>query len=307
MRGGRAGGSPRDPRQRRRANVIALLCFGAVFLALWGTTFTLFPSLVRSIRSGVSRLAPWLRGRSRLGPLFGQLETWRSYLPLVIALAIGTLVIVWTADAFTDIAVALKEKSPTVQRIDAAVYEWFGSRRTPFTNGLFVAVTTVGGPVGMSALVATVLAVLIARRRFRWAAYLAITSLGGALLNQLLKFHFVRQRPDLKAAVLDAMGYSFPSGHAMSGTIILGALAYLAARSIREWRSKSAALAALATLALAIGISRVYLGVHWTSDVGAGFAAGLLWVTATTTGYELFRQYRLGQADMAQRRATASA
>jgi membrane-associated phospholipid phosphatase len=287
--------------------VIALLCFGAVFLALWRTTLTFFPPLMLSVRSGVGRLARWLRGRSRLGPLFGRLETWRSYLPLVIALAIGTLIIVWTADAFTDIAAALREHNPTIQRIDAAVYEWFGSRRTPFTSALFVTITTVGGAVGMAALVATVLAVLITRRRFRWAAYLAITSAGGALLNQLLKFHFVRQRPDLKAAVLGAMGYSFPSGHAMSGTIILGALAYLAARSIREWKNKSAALAALATLALAIGVSRVYLGVHWTSDVGAGFAAGLLWVTATTTGYELFRQYRLGQANMAQRRATASA
>jgi len=159
----------------------------------------------------------------------------------------------------------------------------------------------------MSALVATVLAVLIARRRFRWAAYLGITAVGGALLNQLLKSHFVRQRPDLNVAVLGANGYSFPSGHAMSATIILGALAYLAARSARKWKHKSAALAALATLALAIGTSRLYLGVHWASDVGAGFAAGLLWVTATTTGYELFRQYRIGRADIAQRRATASA
>ena len=85
----------------------------------------------------------------------------------------------------------------------------------------------------MGTLVLAVVAFLLAGRRFRWAAYLAITAAGGALLNQLLKFHYVRQRPDLKAAVLDAMGYSFPSGHAMSGTIVLGALAYLAARSSR--------------------------------------------------------------------------
>ena len=287
--------------------MIALLCFAAMFLILWGATYTFFPPLMREVRSGVGRLARWLRGRSRLGPLFGRLETWRSYLPLAIALAIGTLVIVWTADAFIDLAAALKVQNPTVQRIDTAVYEWFGSRRTPFTSALFVTITTAGGVGGMTALVAAVLTLLITRRRFRWAAYLAITSLGGALLNQLLKFHFVRPRPDLKAAVLDAMGYSFPSGHAMSSTIILGALAYLATRSIPDWKSKSAALAALATLALAIGISRVYLGVHWASDVGAGFAAGLLWVTATTTGYELFRQYRLGQADMAQRRTKPSA
>jgi undecaprenyl-diphosphatase len=306
MSAGLEGGTQRNLAEGDVSHVIALLCFGAVFLALWLVTFTFFPPLMRGIRSVVGRLARWLRAQARLGPWFGRLETWRSYLPLVIALAIGTLLIVWTADAFTDIAAALREKSPTVQRIDTAVYEWFGSRRTPLASALFVTVTTAAGPLGMGVLVATVLAVLIVRRRFRWAAYLAITSAGGALLNQLLKFHFVRQRPDLKAAVLDAMGYSFPSGHAMSGTIILGALAYLAARSIRQWRSKSAALAALATLALAIGISRLYLGVHWASDVGAGFAAGLLWVTATTTGYELFRQYRLSQASMAQRRAMAS-
>ena len=287
--------------------MIALLALGGVFFTLWGATYALFPRLLSDVRFGVGRLARWLRGRSRLGPLFGRLETWRSYLPLIIALAVGTLVVVSMAHVFIDLAAALKEKNATVQRIDTGVYEWFAFRRAPVTNALFVTVTTLGGPVGMGVIIASVLAVLIARRRFRWAAYLAITSAGGAVLNQLLKFHYVRQRPDLKAAVLGAMGYSFPSGHAMSGVIILGALGYLAARSIQEWKNKSAALAAFATLALAIGISRVYLGVHWASDVGAGFAAGLLWLTATTTGYELFRQYRLGQADMAQRRTNASA
>jgi undecaprenyl-diphosphatase len=306
MFAGLEGGTQLDDAEGDLSHVIALLCFGAVFLALWMATFTFVPPLMRGVRSGVGRLARWLRAQARLGPLFGRLETWRSYLPLVIALAIGTLLIAWTADAFTDIAAALKEKSPTVQRIDTGVYEWFGPRRTPLANALFTTVTRAGGPIGMGALVVAVIAVLIARRRFRWAAYLAITSAGGALLNQLLKFHFVRQRPDLRVAVLDAMGYSFPSGHAMGATIILGALAYLAARSVREWKRKSAALSGLATLALAIGISRLYLGVHWASDVGAGFAAGMLWVTATTTGYELFRQYRLGQAGMAQRRAAAS-
>ncbi len=307
MSGGRADGNPRDAVWRRRRPVIALAFLGAVFFGLWGFAYACAPQLMRVVRSGAARLAHWLRGHARLGPLFGRLETWRSYLPLVIALAVGTLVIVWTAHAFTDLAAALKAHNPAVQRLDTAVHEWFVVRRTPVLSALFVTVTTVGGPVGMVALVAAVLGVLIARRRFRWAAYLAITASGGVALNQLLKFHYVRQRPDLKAAVLGAMGYSFPSGHAMSGTLILGALAYLAARSIRAWKNKSAALAVLATLALAIGISRIYLGVHWTSDVVGGFVAGLLWVTATTTGYELFRQYRLGQADMAARRAGASA
>src|ERR1700690_1177096 len=189
MRNGNAGGRRRDPRRKRRANVIALACFAPVFLALWWTTYTFFPPLIRSVRSGARWLARWFRGRSRVGLLFGRLETWRSYLPLVIVLAVGTLIIAWTADTFADIAAALKQHNPTVQRIDSTVYEWFDSRRTRATSTLFVTITTMGGPVPMSALIPTVLVVLIARRRFRWAAYLGITAAGGALLNQLLKFH----------------------------------------------------------------------------------------------------------------------
>jgi undecaprenyl-diphosphatase len=283
--------------------VIALVFVGAVFLALWGTTYAFFPPLMRSVRSGVRRIALWLCGRSRLGPMFGRLESWRSHFPLVIALATGTLIIVWTADAFNDLAAALEAHDPTVQRVDAGVHAWFASRRTSVTSTFFLTLTTLGSAAGMTALVALVLVVLLARRRFRWATYLAITSLGGLLLNQFLKSRFVRPRPDLASAVLDATGWSFPSGHAMSSTVILGALAYLAARSMREWRNKSAVLAGLATLALAIGVSRVYLGVHWTSDVAAGFVAGLLWVTATTTGYELFRQVRLRRTEMARGRS----
>ena len=278
--------------------MIALPCLGAVFLALWGVTYAFLPPLARGVRSVVGRFARWLRGHALFGPLCGRLEPLRAYLPLVLALAIGTVVVVWAADAFNDLAAALKARSPVVQRIDTEVYGWFALRRTPVASALFLAITTAGGALGMVSLVGIVLAVLVARRRFRWAAYLAITSLGGFLLNQLLKIQYVRPRPDLSAAVLDATGYSFPSGHTMSGTVVLGALAYLAARSAREWKNKSAALAALSTFALAIGISRIYLGVHWASDVAAGFAAGLVWVTSTTTGYELFRQYRVGRAAM---------
>ena len=274
--------------------MIVIACFAAVLLALWGTTFALLPVLRRALRTAVGRLARWLRARA--GPWLGRVEPWRAYVPLVAALAVGTLVIVAAADAFVDIAAAMKEQSPAVRRIDSGVWEWFGSRRSPQASALFTAVTVAGGTAGMGGLVAAATAALLARRRFRWAAYLAVTSAGGALLNQMLKIHYVRPRPDLNAAVLQATGYSFPSGHAMSATIVLGALGYLAARSARSWKAKSAAFSTFATLALAIGVSRLYLGVHWASDVAAGFAAGALWVTATTTGYELVRQYRLGRA-----------
>jgi undecaprenyl-diphosphatase len=93
-----------------------------------------------------------------------------------------------------------------------------------------------------------------------------------------------------------AHGYSFPSGHAMGSTIVFGALSYLAFRSATRWRWKAAWLAFAWTLIAAISFSRVYLGVHWISDVGAGIAAGAMWVGVTTLAYETVRRIRMLRA-----------
>ncbi len=93
-----------------------------------------------------------------------------------------------------------------------------------------------------------------------------------------------------------AQGYSFPSGHAMGSTVVLGALSYLAVRTTTRWQWKAAWLALAWTLIAAIALSRVYLGVHWISDVAAGVVAGALWVGVTTLAYETWRRIRLLRA-----------
>lgn len=273
--------------------MIAVLSFIAMFLVLWAASSLAVPPIERAIRDGAGRLARWMRAHERLAPAFGRLEARRSYLPLVIVFAVAAVVVIQAADAFTDIAAALHVHNPVVQQLDATVYRWFAQHRTASMNTFFIAATMLGSPESMAAIVVIVLIALLMRWRFRWAAYLGITAAGGAVLNELLKHHFIRARPDLRVAVLGAPGYSFPSGHAMGSTIVLGALAYLAARAVPTWRSKSAVLSALMTVDLAIALSRLYLGVHWTSDVGAGLAAGVVWVATTTAAYELVRQYRL--------------
>ena len=88
---------------------------------------------------------------------------------------------------------------------------------------------------------------------------------------------FERDRPDSSEALASAAGFSFPSGHAMSSLAIYGALTIVAARSFDSPRARMLVAVLALALVLAIGFSRVYLGVHYASDVLAGFIAGLAW------------------------------
>ena len=272
--------------------MIAPVFFVVLFLLLWAGAYFVLPPLARAARAAGRRPAIWLRAHERYSRPFGRLE---PYLPLLLALALGAAIVVWAADSFTDLARHLKAHDPRVQSVDHAVYDWFSAHRSRARSLFFIGATDFGSPVGMALVILAVGIPLLIRKRYRCAAYLIATAAGGAALDAFLKRHYVRPRPDLAVAVMQARGYSFPSGHAMGSTFVLGAVAYLAVRALQQWRSKSAALALAATLIAAIAISRLYLGVHWTSDVVAGIIAGLLWVTATTGAYEMVRQYRLGR------------
>ena len=98
----------------------------------------------------------------------------------------------------------------------------------------------------------------------------------GALLNYFLKQLFQRQRPDL-LRLIEIGGYSFPSGHSMSSVVFYGFLIYLSIRYLKHW-SKYCITGVLGLLIIAIGFSRIYLGVHYASDVLGGFIIGLGWL-----------------------------
>jgi membrane-associated phospholipid phosphatase len=89
----------------------------------------------------------------------------------------------------------------------------------------------------------------------------------------------------------------------MGSMVVFGALSYLALRAIRHQRWRAVALAFAMSMTIAIAASRIYLGVHWISDVVAGLSAGLLWVIGTTVSYETFRRIRLIRALRAKRLA----
>ncbi len=130
--------------------------------------------------------------------------------------------------------------------------------------------SAIGGTLGRITLLAVVLAPLIWAGYRRSAMWLAAMMAGGTLLNLALKQVFAAPRPDLLPHLDIVHTYSFPSGHSAGNMMFFGALAMLAGRRGAYW---SAAVAILL-----IGVSRVWLGVHWPSDVLAGWVEGLGWL-----------------------------
>jgi membrane-associated phospholipid phosphatase len=129
---------------------------------------------------------------------------------------------------------------------------------------------------------------------------LLVVGVGGAeLLDVILKLIFARPRPSLPDPLLALTSYSFPSGHAMGSMAFYGLLAYLAIQRLSTWRWRVAVVIAMVFLILLIGFSRMYLGVHYLSDVLAGYAAGFAWLVITITGVETIirRRHDLSHAD----------
>jgi len=160
-----------------------------------------------------------------------------------------------------------------------ALARWRGT-----VDPLMLGLTHVGGWRSLTLLTAIAVAWLAACGRHKAAAYLVLAAGGTALLNWGLKLLLHRARPDLAAIYLVATptSFSFPSGHAMCTAGVLAGLAVIA--QTVGWRPAWARLVAAGCLLLAVGVgaSRVYLGVHFASDVVGGELAAAAWVSALT-------------------------
>jgi undecaprenyl-diphosphatase len=270
--------------------MILVLVFAGVFLLLWGLFFVTLPTL----RHGGRFLAALIARNMRIHKFVtGTQERFRDYIPILVILVAGAALTAWSGDAFVDMAERLHEQGGKLHSVDTYVHDAAVQQRTAGATEFFVTMSTIGGPIGVAGTLVAVAVILVVKHRYRWLIYLVVTAGGGALLNLELKHHFARTRPDVAEMLRRAHGFSFPSGHAMGSTVAYGALAYLAMRVLKRWRWKSAALAFAVTFVAAVSASRVYLGVHWISDVGAGITAGAVWVACTTVAYETLRRIRL--------------
>lgn len=134
------------------------------------------------------------------------------------------------------------------------------------------------GSLGVLVLITLgVLGYLLLARRLRTALFTAVVVPGGMLLSLALKTGFERPRPDLVPHESIVYTTSFPSSHAMMSAVVYLTLAALLSRAQPQWQLKAYLLLMAMLLTMLVGISRVYLGVHWPSDVLAGWTAGAAW------------------------------
>lgn len=137
--------------------------------------------------------------------------------------------------------------------------------------------TNLGGPAGLTLITILVAGFLLATRKFATAALVLAATISGAILSNVLKDIFLRARPDIVPHLVFVDTASFPSGHAMNSAIAFLTLGALLTRTQKRRAARLYLVAIAILLTLLVGISRVYLGVHWPSDVVAGWIVGAAW------------------------------
>lgn len=150
---------------------------------------------------------------------------------------------------------------------DSSIYETLMGFRCSFLDILFKTITWFGNPMTIIGLIVIFIAIF----RNKDSLLLTISALDSVIVNSIIKHIVKRDRPNILRLVSES-GYSFPSGHAMISVCVYGFLFYLAMVRIKNKYLRWVSCLALGFLILGIGISRIYVGVHYASDIIAGYA-----------------------------------
>ena len=208
-------------------------------------------------------LPPPARRLGRIG------EYWLPLTGLVILFAS-----LW---AFGALIEDVATRDPIVH-VDTRLANWLHAHSTPWLTDVFKVVTTLGNGLFLLAVCLVGSLWLAWRRRHADVVLLVAAFCGGEVLTFALKQGFHRERPFFPDPLATERTFSFPSGHATVSMAVYGAVAFIAARELSSWRASLACLVGAGALVAAIGFSRLYLGVHYLSDVLAGLAGGLAWL-----------------------------
>ncbi|NMM37309.1 MAG: phosphatase PAP2 family protein [Glaciimonas sp.] len=213
-------------------------------------------------------------------------------------LTIGVLWLVAASWLFASIAesVGAAHTTDTIALADMQLAHWLHSHATPWLTRCMLIVTNLHGTIAIVSYVVLMGIFLIRKKDWYWLATLLATVPGGMLLNVCMKQVFQRARPVFDQPLLTLSTYSFPSGHTAATTLLYGTLAaYLISRlTLWRWRTAIVIVTAAAAMVALVGFSRMYLGVHYLSDVLAATVEGIAWLALCLTVATSWRKHRAG-------------
>lgn len=241
-----------------------------------------------STRAGRALAAAVRRFSSILGP----------HSALILTLLVGAVLAVSLTAVFAEVYESVVE-ADGVAGLDHPVLDAAKSVRSPALDATATAYTDVGGTVGMPILALTATIVLALRRRSWTPVILIVIAAAGSLLMTIAGKQLIgRTRPELTDAVPPyEHSASFPSGHSLNSVVIAGIVAYLVILRLKSPRSRFLTAILAAAFAATMGLSRVYLGHHWLTDVLAAWALGAAWLALVITAHRLYLTTRTRRAD----------
>ena len=176
--------------------------------------------------------------------------------------------------------------------IDPPVWQWMIDHRTPAMTTLAIIVTNVGSTVSMTIIATAAVIFLLVKRRWGDAILVATVGTGAWILVRVGKATVGRERPPIEFRLATETNESFPSGHALASAAILGVLLVVMLPLIENRNARVAVLAGVGLFTVSIGLTRLYLGVHWATDVIGGWVTGLAWLALCLTVRQVWRRTR---------------
>jgi membrane-associated phospholipid phosphatase len=210
-------------------------------------------------------------------------------LPYYITILVAFIVFVFGLNAFVDLTQELAEDELTA--FDTSVTNALLSIRSEYLTNFLIFITHIGGNGYVVVIILLVLFFVLVHRNWKFILQTVTVLLLATFSNMALKQVINRARPSLEHLV-EVYTLSYPSGHAMSAMGFYGFLIFLVARYTINIFLKVSLITFLVLLILSIGISRIYLGVHYPSDVLAGYIGGLIWVTFCAIVFDIIDLWR---------------
>lgn len=191
---------------------------------------------------------------------------------------------------FGYIAAAINNE--TIEHFDMSVIGFVQGLEMPWLTTIMKTFTWIGSATVVTTITIIAFVLLIFYFHYWQQAFLLVTVVVGSIfLNYLLKIYFKRERPEIHR-ILDIGGFSFPSGHTMMAFSLYTIISYIAWRNAKTILNRMLLIVFAAFMILMIGISRIYLGVHYPSDVAGGIAASGLWGTIAVAVYSFYQNQK---------------